>query len=209
LQGGDLILKTEEPVVVGIDPARVNDSTVMTIMTMIGKPHVCLWAEWRGDDWRTQSQDIESILSNYSNIFTVNIDTLHGEGISDYLSDRIPVARLPMERMVQSFMWQELRKAIVNKSFTYPAVDKVERYRFEDQLTSLGAKWVGNLFKVNSPNQRNKHDDYGDSLALTWFALCNRPQESMDSNQAMRPIVPRRINRPRLSRPKGFTRPRM
>lgn len=208
LQGGKLVLQTDEPVVVGIDPARVNDSTVMTIMSMIGKPHICLWAEWRGDDYKTQATDIESILSHFSNIFIVNIDTLHGEGISDWLSDRIPVARLPMERNIQSFMWQQLRKAIVNKEFTYPAVDRVERYRFEDQLTSMTAKWVGNLFKVQAPNQRNKHDDYGDSLALTWFALCTRPQDSLDTDAEMKSIVPKKINKPRTQKPKGFTRPK-
>ena len=207
LQGGKILLQTDEPVVVGIDPARVNDSTVMTIMSMIGKPHICLWAEWRGDDWKTQSQDIESILSNFPNIFIVNIDTLHGEGISDYLPEHIPIARLPMERNIQSFMWQELRKAIVNKAFSYPAVDQVERYRFEDQMTSMTAKWVGNLLKVAAPNQRNKHDDYGDSLALVWFALCTRPQDSLEPTE-LKPIVPRKIKRPRASKPKGFTRPK-
>jgi len=207
LQNGNLILQNDEPVVVGIDPARVNDSTVMTIMSMIGKPHINLWAEWRGDDYKTQATDIESILKGFPNIFVVNIDTLHGEGISDFLPEHIPVARVPMEKNIQSFMWQELRKAIVNQSFTYPAVDRVERYRFEDQMTSLTAKWVGNLFKVAAPNQRNKHDDYGDSLALTWFALCTRPQDSLEPGE-LKPIVPRKINRPRTTKPKGFTRPK-
>lgn len=207
LRSGKMIYEMDSPVVVGCDPARINDSTVLTIMSMIGRPHVCMWAEWKGDDWKTQATDITAILQSFPQIHAFNIDTLHGEGISDYLPKSVPVQRVPMEKHIQSWMWKQLRKAIKNQMFTYPEDEQPERYRFEDQVTSLLAKYVGNLYKVEGPSGRNKHDDYGDSLALTWLSFAGRPEIDPDAGQ-LEPIVPRRKSRRPSAgrRPKGLGR---
>lgn len=211
LRGGQLMTGTEEPVVIGCDPARIGDSTVMTIMTMVGKPHLCMWAEWQGDDWKLQSQEITQILESFPNIFTFNIDTLHGEGISDYLPARVPVRRVPMEKHIQSYMWIKLRNAIQNCRFTYPKVDDPERYRFEEQMTSLKTKYIGNLFKASAPSKRGYHDDYADSLALAWVTFAGMPEElDEDEDDLGDPIIPRKsTKRPTSRRPAGFRRPSM
>jgi len=181
---GELIFETSLPVVAGLDTARITDSTVLTIVqapSLNAKPHVCLWAEWQGDDTKIQAAEIAQILSHYPNIQLINIDTLHGigHGIADMLPTNLPAARYPMEPNRQAWMWQTLREAIVNRAFTYADVQEPERYKFEEQLTSLRTKFITDKLKVEAPSGRN--DDYADSFALAWAAIAELYYMSSDN----------------------------
>lgn len=174
LRHGPELNGTEDPCVGGLDTARITDETVLSIVRAPlrhEKPHLGFWASWLGDDTKVQAQDIAQILRNFPNLQLLNVDTLHGigHGIADLLPPNIPVARYPMEPYRQSVMWQTLREAIVNQQFTYADVQDTNRYKFEEQMTSIRTKYIGDRLKVEAPSGR--HDDFADSFALAWMGI--------------------------------------
>ncbi|MHA2023823.1 MAG: hypothetical protein ACTSWQ_09200 [Candidatus Thorarchaeota archaeon] len=163
-----------EPCVAGLDTARITDETVLSIIkspTRNEKPHLGFWAAWQGDDTRVQASEIAHILTMFPALVVINVDTQHGigHGIADLLPETVPVARYPMDPHTQSRMWKTLREAIVNQQFTYADVQESERYIFEEQMTTLKTKWIGDRLKVEATGSR--HDDFADSFALAWMGI--------------------------------------
>jgi hypothetical protein len=221
---GEPVYQTALPVVAGLDTARITDSTVLTIVQAPQhglKPHVCMWAEWQGDDTKVQAKDVTQILSNFPGLQLMNIDTLHGigHGIADMLPTNLPIARYPMEPVRQAWMWQIVREAIVNRAFTYPDVLEPTRFKFEEQMTDLRTKYLGDKLKVEAPSGRN--DDYADSFALAWAAVAelyyigndNIPpatdaEQESDEVRRTKPEVIRRLRpvtslkKPRVAKPR-------
>jgi len=225
MRHGSLVFETTLPVVAGLDTARITDSTVLTVVqSPFGntKPHICMWAEWQGDDSKVQAKEIDQILSHFPSLQLMNIDTLHGigHGIADMLPTNLPIARYPMEPHRQAWMWQILREAIVNRSFTYPDVQETERYRFEEQMTGLHTKYVGDKLKVEAPSGRN--DDFADSFALAWAAIAElyyissdnipshiNPNANSDNEESeKKDDTPPRITRHDSIRPTAYKKPK-
>ena len=170
------------PVVVGIDPARKMDSTVVTVVWVDwDRPdefgyydhRVLNWLEIQGDDWEEQYFQIQQFLSNYD-VLAIGIDA---NGVGDAVAQRlkllmpradvIPVTSSPTE---QSLRWKHLQALIQRQMVSWPAHAKTRRLRiwkkFYQQMTDAEVRYKGANFSVAAPDEAHAHDDFVDSLAL-------------------------------------------
>lgn len=170
------------PVVVGIDPARKSDSTVVTVVWVDwDRPdefgyfdhRVLNWMELQGDDWEEQYFQIVNFLSNYD-VLAVGVD---GNGVGDAVAQRLKVL-LPRAQVVavtsstseQSTRFKHLQALIQRQALSYPAHAKTRRLRvwkrFTQQMTDAEVKYKGNTFTVAAPDEAHAHDDFVDSLSI-------------------------------------------
>jgi hypothetical protein len=177
------------PVVVGIDPARKMDSTVVTVVWVDwDRPdeygyydhRVLNWLEMQGDDWEEQYFQIQQFLSSYD-VLAIGIDA---NGVGDAVAGRlkilmpraevIPVTSSPTE---QSKRWKHLQALIQRQMVSWPAHAKTRRLRiwkkFYQQMTDAEVQYKGPNFLVAAPDEAHAHDDFVDSLALA----CSLTQE--------------------------------
>jgi hypothetical protein len=175
------------PVVVGIDPARKQDSTVVTVV-WVGWDHpdefglfphrILNWLEIRGDDWEEQYFRIAEFLSNYD-VLAVGVDA---QGVGDavaqrlervlpkYLGKSVEVRSLGSNRPEQSKRWKHLMTLIQRGLVGWPAHPHTRRLRtysrFVQQMGELEKKYEGPHLLAAAPNEPDAHDDYADSLAI-------------------------------------------
>ena len=177
------------PVVVGIDPARKMDSTVVTVVWVDwDRPdeygyydhRVLNWLEMQGDDWEEQYFQIQQFLSSYD-VLAIGIDA---NGVGDAVAGRlkilmpraevIPVTSSPTE---QSKRWKHLQALIQRQMVSWPSHAKTRRLRiwkkFYQQMTDAEVQYKGPNFLVSAPDEAHAHDDFVDSLALA----CSLTQE--------------------------------
>jgi hypothetical protein len=170
------------PVVVGIDPARKMDSTVVTVVWVDwDRPdefgyydhRVLNWLELQGDDWEEQYFQIQQFLSNYD-VLAVGVDA---NGVGDAVAQRlkvllpraevIPVTSSPTE---QSKRWKHLQALIQRQMVSWPAHAKTRRLRlwkkFYQQMTDAEVQYKGANFSVSAPDEAHAHDDFVDSLSI-------------------------------------------
>lgn len=170
------------PVVVGIDPARKMDSTVVTVVWVDwDRPdefgyfdhRVLNWLELQGDDWEEQYFQITNFLSNYD-VLAVGVDA---NGVGDAVAQRLKIL-LPRAEVIsltssvseQSKRWKHLQSLIQRKMVGWPAHAKTRRLRawrrFYQQMTDAEVKFSGPNFLVQAPDEAHAHDDFVDSLAI-------------------------------------------
>jgi len=170
------------PVVVGIDPARKMDSTVVTVVWVDwDRPdefgyydhRVLNWLEIQGDDWEDQYFQIVNFLENY-NVFLVGVDA---NGVGDAVAQRLKLL-LPRAEVIsltsspteQSKRWKHLKALIDRRLVGFPAHAKTRRLRawkrFYQQMTDLETKFKGPNFMAAAPDEAHAHDDFADSLAI-------------------------------------------
>lgn len=170
------------PVVVGIDPARKLDSTVVTVVWVDwDRPdefgffdhRVLNWLEIQGDDWEEQYFQITNFLANYD-VLAVGVDA---NGVGDAVAQRLKIL-LPRSEVIsvtsspseQSRRWKHLQSLVQRKSIGWPAHAKTRRLRtwrrFYQQMTDAEVKFSGPNFLVQAPDEAHAHDDYVDSLAI-------------------------------------------
>jgi hypothetical protein len=177
------------PVVVGIDPARKMDSTVVTVVWVDwDRPdefgyfdhRILNWLELQGDDWEEQYFQIVNFLSNYD-VLAIGVDA---NGVGDAVAQRlkvlvpraevIPLTSSPTE---QSKRFKHLQALIQRRSITYPNHAKTRRLRvhkrFVQQMTDAEVHFKGPNFSVAAPKETYAHDDFVDSLAIA----CSLTQE--------------------------------
>ncbi len=177
------------PVVVGIDPARKMDSTVVTVVWVDwDRPdeygyydhRVLNWLEMQGDDWEEQYFQIQQFLASYD-VLAIGIDA---NGVGDAVAGRlkilmpraevIPVTSSPTE---QSKRWKHLQALIQRQMVSWPSHAKTRRLRiwkkFYQQMTDAEVQYKGPNFLVAAPDEVHAHDDFVDSLALA----CSLTQE--------------------------------
>jgi hypothetical protein len=177
------------PVVVGIDPARKMDSTVVTVVWVDwDRPdeygyydhRVLNWLEMQGDDWEEQYFQIQQFLSSYD-VLAIGIDA---NGVGDAVAGRlkilmpraevIPVTSSPTE---QSKRWKHLQALIQRQMVSWPSHAKTRRLRiwkkFYQQMTDAEVQYKGPNFLVAAPDEVHAHDDFVDSLSLA----CSLTQE--------------------------------
>lgn len=170
------------PVVVGIDPARKMDSTVVTVVWVDwDRPdefgyfdhRILNWLEIQGDDWEEQYFQIVNFLSNYD-VLAVGID---GNGVGDAVAQRLKlllprseVMALTSSQSEQSKRFKHLQALIQRRSIAYPNHAKTRRLRvhkrFVQQMTDAEVHYKGPNFTVEAPNETYAHDDFVDSLAI-------------------------------------------
>jgi hypothetical protein len=177
------------PVVVGIDPARKMDSTVVTVVWVDwDRPdefgyfdhRILNWLELQGDDWEEQYFQIINFLSNYD-ILAVGVDA---NGVGDAVAQRLQVL-LPRAEVIaltsstseQSKRWKHLQALIQRRSLAFPSHAKTRRLRvfkrFYQQMTDAEVQYKGPNFMVAAPDETYAHDDFVDSLAIA----CSLTQE--------------------------------
>lgn len=179
----------QTPVVVGIDPARKTDSTVVTVVWVDwDRPdefgyfdhRVLNWLELQGDDWEEQYFQIVNFLSNYD-CLAIGVDA---NGVGDAVAQRLKilmpraeVISLTSSQSEQSKRFKHLQALIQRKMLSFPSHAKTRRLRiwkrFYQQMTDAEVKYKGPNFVVAAPAENYAHDDYVDSLAIA----CSLTQE--------------------------------
>lgn len=170
------------PCVVGIDPARKVDSTVVTVVWVdwdrpdefgYFEHRVLNWLEIQGDDWEDQYFKIQNFLENYD-VLAVGVDA---NGVGDAVAQRLKllipraeVHALGSSQPEQSKRWKHLKALIDRRMIEYPGHAKTRRLRtwkrFYQQMTDLEIKFQGPNFLAHAPEEAHAHDDYADSLAI-------------------------------------------
>jgi hypothetical protein len=173
---------TRTPVIVGIDPARIQDKTIVTVVYVdwdhpddLGYYHhrVLNWLDLEGLDWEVQYYKIVEFLSNY-NVWKVGIDT---GGVGDAVAQRlellmpsVEVVRLGSAATEQSVRWKYLRSLIDRRQVAWPAGSKVRQLkawkRFRQEMEDLEVNFKGPNMLAEAPHARDAHDDYADSLSM-------------------------------------------
>ena len=170
------------PVVVGIDPARKMDSTVVTVVWVDwDRPdefgyydhRVLNWLELQGDDWEEQYFQIVNFLENYD-VLAIGVDA---NGVGDAVASRMKVL-MPRAEVIsisssateQSRRWKHLQALIQRQMVSWPSHAKTRRLRiwkkFYQQMSDAEVKYKGANFTVAAPDEAHAHDDFVDSLAL-------------------------------------------
>ena len=170
------------PVVVGIDPARKIDSTVVTVVWVDwDRPdefgyfdhRILNWMEIQGDDWEDQYFQIVNFLSSYD-VLAVGVDA---NGVGDAVAQRLKllmpraeVHAVGSSQSEQSKRWKHLKALIDRRMISWPAHAKTRRLktwqRFYQQMSDLETKFTGPNFLAHAPDEVHAHDDYADSLAI-------------------------------------------
>jgi hypothetical protein len=188
------------PCLVGIDCARKQDSTVVTIVWVnwnypdeFGnyEHRVLNWLDLTGLDWEVQYFRIVEFLANYS-VLAVGIDS---GGVGDVVASRlrvllpgVDVIDMPSDRGAQSKRWKHLMNLMSAGNIAWPGHAKTRRLRtwrrFRAQMEDAELRYEGPNIIVAAPKAAEAHDDYVDSLAnavaLTADAVMPEVEESRD-----------------------------
>ncbi len=170
------------PVVVGIDVARSNDSTVVTVVWVdwdhpdgLGffEHRVLNWLEINNVEWESQYFQIIDFLRNY-NVLRIGVDAQGvGGAVAERLQvlmPRIEVVALSSDAKSQSERWTHLTELIQRRQLYAPGHSKARRTkrwrRFNQQMGELERIDRGPYMLAAAPNERGAFDDYPDSLAI-------------------------------------------
>lgn len=169
-------------VLVGIDPARRQDSTIVTVV-WVGWENpdeygqydmrILSWLDLTGMDWETQYHRIVEFLANF-NVGAIGIDE---GGVGDVVMDRlrvmlpyIPIFGFASDRSTQSKRWKHLKGLLERRRIAWPAHAKTRRLkvykRFRTQMEDLQVQFSGPYMLAEAPHEAEAHDDYADSLAI-------------------------------------------
>jgi hypothetical protein len=172
----------KSPVVVGIDPARKLDSTVVTVVWVDwDRPdefgyydhRVLNWLELTGEDWEDQYAQITEFLSNYD-VLACAVDA---NGVGDAVAQRLKLL-MPRSEVIpitssmteQSARFKHLQALIQRQMIGWPGHAKTRRLkswkRFMQQMVDAERHYQGPNFTVKAPEEAWAHDDYVDSLAI-------------------------------------------
>jgi hypothetical protein len=167
---------TATPVVVGIDPARIMDKTIVTVVWVdwdqqddmgFYNHRVLNWLDLEGMDWEEQYYRIVEFLSYY-NVYKIGVDA---GGVGDAVIGRLKVL-MPRAEIVplgsagseQSTRWKYLRQLIDRQCVSWPAGAKVKRTkkwrRFRQEMEDLQVVFKGPTMLAEAPKTKDAHDDY-------------------------------------------------
>jgi len=189
------------PCVVGIDPARVKDSTVVTVCWVdwdfpdpagYREHRILNWLEIHNTAWEEQYFEILDFLEPYW-ISHVGVDAQGmGSAVADRMArligSRAEVRPYPSDAKNQADRWKHLIQLIQRQMLIYPGHSKARRTRvwrrFRQQMVDVEKVMKGQYLLVEAPDEREAHEDYVDSLALA--AACTMDDavpvvEQMDS----------------------------
>lgn len=186
------------PVVAGIDVARANDSTVITIVWVdwdhpdpfgFYEHRVLNWLEINNEEWESQYFQIVDFLRHYD-VFRVGVDS---QGVGGAVAERLALLLPDMEVLsmssdskAQNERWVHLTEIIQRDQLILPGHSKARRTRvwkrFNQQMSDLEKVYRGPYLLAEAPHEKGAFDDYPDSLALacamTVFDTMPQIQES-------------------------------
>lgn len=191
---------TQSPIVIGIDPARKQDSTVVTAVWVDWRyqdemgyyeHRILNWLDLSGLDWETQYFRIVDFVSQY-NVMAIAIDS---GGVGDVVASRlkvlmphIDVVEINSQRPEQSKRWKHLMELLDRKMISYPMHAKTRRLktyrRFRQQMEDLEKKFEGPYVLAEAPREADAHDDYADSLALACVLTKDYTMPSVEVSNA-------------------------
>ncbi|MBO8161143.1 MAG: hypothetical protein H0Z24_05855 [Thermosipho sp. (in: Bacteria)] len=182
--------------VAGIDLAKKEDSTVVTIVEVDWENPVVVeksdsvdvpdfiayevtlkdWLEIQGTDYNEQYYIIMDYLKNF-NISRLVIDATAEGSMADRLRANLPYEVIPFvfSSVAKSDLYKHFDREIKAGRIKIPANEETKKTReykkFIQQMTELQKDYRGQILVVSHPPQRGAHDDFPDSLALAvWGA---------------------------------------
>ena len=171
------------PCVVGIDPARVKDSTVVTVMWVdwdfpdpagYREHRILNWLEIGNTAWEEQYFEIMDFLDPYDVAF-MGVDAQGmGSAVADRMArlmgSRCEVIPYSSDSKNQSERWKHLIQLIQRQMLVYPGHSKARRTRvwrrFRQQMVDAEKVMQGQYLLIQAPDEREAHDDFVDSAAL-------------------------------------------
>lgn len=186
----------ETPIVIGIDPARKIDSTIVTaVFVDWSRPdefgyyncRVLNWMDLQGHGWESQYHRIVEFVSKY-NVWAIGVDS---GGMGDLFISRlrvllphIEILDVSSQRPAQSDRWKYLREMLDRSKIGWPAHAKtrsLKTYRsFIQQMGDLQVKFEGPYMLAEAPKEVNAHDDYCDSLAIALSIIPESVTETVE-----------------------------
>lgn len=171
-----------DPIVIGIDPARTTDSTVLTAMWVdwnnpdqfgYFEHRILNWMEIHNKPWEEQYALMYDFISSY-NVLRIGVDA---QGMGGPVAERIrvmfpevDVVSCTSDSKNQSERWKHLLAIIEQGNFVYPASSAARKTRvwkrFKQQMVDLEKKFQGPYMLAEAPDVRGAYDDYADSAAL-------------------------------------------
>lgn len=170
------------PIVVGIDVARSNDSTVITAVWVdwdrpdpfgFYEHRVLNWHEINNVEWEQQYFDIIDFIRNYD-VLRVGVDA---QGVGGAVAERlqillpnIEVVSVSSDVKTQNDRWTHLTQLIQREQLFVPGDYTARRTRrwkkFNQQMAELERVNRGPYMLAAAPDERGAFDDYADSLAI-------------------------------------------
>jgi hypothetical protein len=181
--GMDLVRRWyRDPIVIGIDPARTTDSTVLTAMWVdwnapdrfgYFEHRILNWLEIHNKPWEEQYAMMYDFISSYR-VMRIGVDA---QGMGSAVAERIQamfpdvdVVPCTSDSKNQSERWKHLLALIERRMLVYPGSSRAKRTRvwkrFHQQMVDLEKKFQGPYMLAAAPDIRGMHDDYPDSAAL-------------------------------------------
>jgi hypothetical protein len=170
------------PIVVGIDVARSNDSTVVTPVWVdwdhpdpfgFHEHRILNWHEINNVEWESQYFEIIKFLQDY-NVMRVGVDA---QGVGGAVAERlqilmpgIEVVSVSSDAKAQNERWTHLTQLIQRNQLFAPGHSKARRTKrwkkFNQQMGDLERVDKGPYMLAAAPEERGAFDDYPDSLAI-------------------------------------------
>jgi hypothetical protein len=186
----------KSPIVIGIDPGRKIDSTVVTaVFVDWDRPdeygyyncRVLNWLDLQGEQWESQYFRIRDFIRKYS-VWAVGVDA---GGMGDIFISRlrvlmpeINIVDVSSQRPAQSERWKYLREMLDRGKIGWPnhaGVKNLKTYKnFMQQMSNLQVKFEGPYMLAEAPKEVNAHDDYCDSLAIALSVIPEYSYETME-----------------------------
>lgn len=184
----DIVLEYwDTPVVVGIDVARSNDSTVVTVLFVnwnhpdglgfYNRYFVLDWLEINDMEWESQYFKIIDFLKKYR-VWKVGVDA---QGVGGAVAERlalllprsfpgVEVVAVSSDSKAQHERWVYLTQLIQRDLLRVPGSAKARERRrwrkFHQQMGDLERLQRGPYMLAAAPEERGAFDDYPDSLAI-------------------------------------------
>ncbi|MFH9731859.1 terminase large subunit domain-containing protein [Streptomyces sp. NPDC017260] len=188
------------PVVVGIDPARKTDSTVVTVCWVNWdypdaygnyEHRVLNWLDLTGMDWETQYYRIVEFLNRYS-VYAVGIDS---GGLGDVVASRLRVLMpstnivdMKSDRSSQTKRWAHTMDLMSKGLVIWPAHAKTRQTKtwrmFRQQMEDAELTYQGPHIIVAAPDVDAAHDDYVDSLANALYLTADMTMPEVEMHNA-------------------------
>ena len=170
------------PVVVGIDVARSNDSTVVTVVWVdwnhpdgfgFYEHRILNWLEINNEEWEQQYFEIIDFLRNYD-VYRIGVDS---QGVGGAVAERlqvllpnIEVTGVSSDTKTQNERWIHLTELIQRNQLIIPGHSKAKRNKtwkkFNQQMSDLEKVYRGPYLLAAAPDEKGAFDDYPDSLAI-------------------------------------------
>ena len=187
--------------VAGIDPARIKDSTVVTVCWVdwefpdpfgLCEHRVLDWLELTNVPWEEQYFRILSFLDNYA-VTLIGVDgtgmgSVVAERLQILLGHRCQVISMSSDLVTQSKRWKRLQTMLDRRMLVFPGHSKAKRTRawrrFRQQMGDAIKIFKQGQLLVAAPEEAEAHDDFVDSLCLAVAASEVEEQDSVEVFEA-------------------------